>query len=69
MASLNYTIDEHVEVLKAIDTFCMMFQAANFKGTPRSMIKQRGEHEEKPYFWQTVKDPETGKLVKYKVYY
>jgi hypothetical protein len=67
----NYTPDyEHV--LNAIDVFCMTFQSAHLKRgqKPKSMFKQsKNKKSEKPYFYETVRDPQTGEMTKYKVYY
>lgn len=50
----------------------MTFQAANMKKgqKPKSMFgTKKQKKKQKPYFYETIRDPKTGELTKYKVYY
>ena len=69
MAATENYVPENKKVLDAIDVFYMTFQQANFKGKPKSMFSTKKKMTEKPFFWQSIPDKETGEWKKYKVYY
>lgn len=69
MSAIENYKPETEQILNALDILYMAFQSAHFKGKPKSMFKKSKKASEKPFFYETVPDPATGVMTKYKVYY
>lgn len=63
----NYKPDNE-SILGALDIIYMTLQQAHFKGKAKSMFKKT-KKATKPFTYETVPDPKTGELKKYKVYF
>ena len=68
MSVLENYRPKNQNVLDALDIIYMTLQQAHFKGKAKSMFKKE-KKSDKPFKYETVRDPDTGEMTKYKVYF
>ena len=68
MSAIDNHIPDNKNVLDALDIIYMTLHQAHFKGKAKSMFKKT-KKDAKPFTYETVPDPKTGEMKRYKVYF